>query len=302
MGRKFTVCVWECTLSPEPLTSSDCVKEKIGELEKKFNKLKKACRECLEKCKITVRRVTDALTDLPADDVDEHKQFLTSHLKILYRANDTDELIGMLSFNMDYLSYQLMDYITDEFKLGIKNDMETYKKDLEQFRKKTPLTLFCRTQKRHVTPPADFKEVVAKFEWPKDRDDMTLEVMEQFRQKYACHYKLRDFAMILAETRQNCFIITWFIPQSIVEILKANVPRALLKEYNVIRLEIAGSCVYRLRTKPHQVNPNILQMFTHIHALNRCPLSHQPAVIQLQHAQTQLNQGIRMYVADRSCV
>ena len=234
--------------------TSRYVQAKIRQFERRFNKLKKACRACLEKCRITVKHVVDALTDLPADDVDEHKQFLESHLTVLYQSADHVELFGKLSFNMNYLSYQLLDYIADEFKLEIKNNMEAYKIHLQQFRKKTPLLLFCRTQKRHVTPPADFQTVVAKFEWPQNHDDVTLEVVEQFRQQYACHYKLRACAMMLAETRPGSFIITWYIPQSIVEKLRAKVPRAILKQYHATKLEIAGSCVYRLRNKPQEVN------------------------------------------------
>ena len=250
------VCVCVCAgyhnIFPTEQMTSRYVLAKIRQFEKRFNELKRSCRACLEKCKITVKRVVDALTDLPADDVDE--QFIQSHLKLLYQSSDHTELFGTLSFNMNYLSYQLLDYTADEFKLEMREEMEAYKKYLQQFREKTSLILFCRTQKRHVTPPGDFQEVVAKFEWPQNHDDVTLELVEQFRQKYACHYKLREYAMMLADARPNCFIITWYIPQSIVKKLRANVPRAILKKYDVTKLEIAGSCVYRLRNKPQEVN------------------------------------------------
>ena len=124
---------------------------------------------------------------------------------------------------------------------------------IQQFRENTPLTLFCQTQKkRHIIPPSDFKEMVAEFKWPKDSTDVTLEVVEQFRQEYACHYGLHEFAMMLAVVRPNCFIVTWFIPESIVEKLKEKVPRAILKKHHVTRLEIAGTCVYRLRKQKQQ--------------------------------------------------
>ena len=152
--------------------SSQNVKEKITELEKRFNELKKACRECLEKCKITVRRVTDALTGLPAD---EHKQFIESHLHTLRQSSDHYELIGMMSYTMNYLSYQLLDCIVDGFKLEIKNDMETYKKDLKHFREETPLAFFAKH--RQIRPSLQFRENVVEFDWP---NDVTLEVVEQF--------------------------------------------------------------------------------------------------------------------------
>ena len=234
--------------------TSRYVQAKIRQFEKRFNELKRACRSCLVKTKVTVKRVVDPLTDLPADDVDEHKQFIESHLEVLYQSSNHDVLFGTLSFNMNYLSPQLLEYIADEFKLEIENEIEAYKNDMQKFRKKTPLILFCRTQKRHVTPPANFQEVVAKFDWPHDNNDVTLEIVEQFRQEYACHYKLRECAMMLAEARPNCYIITWYIPQSIVERLRAKVPRPILKKYDVTKLEIAGSCVYRLRNKPQEVN------------------------------------------------
>ena len=85
--------------------------------------------------------------------------------------------------------------------------------------------------------------MIAVFKWP---EDVTLEVVEQFRQEYAYHYSLRECAMMYAQLHEGCFIITWCIPESIVKILRANIPRALLKKYFVAELKIAGNFVYRL--------------------------------------------------------
>ena len=92
--------------------------------------------------------------------------------------------------------------------------------------------------------------MVAEFDWP---NDVTLEVVEQFRQEYADHYGLHEFAMMVAQVRPGSFIVTWFVPESVVEKLKGKVPRAILKKHSVTILEIAGTCVYRLR-KPQEVS------------------------------------------------
>ena len=219
------------------------IQAKIRQLEKRFNALKKSSRECLERLRVPVKRVADALTSLPADDVDEHKQFLESHLSALYHADDHSELFGTMNFHWNYQNYQLLDHVICEFDLeGVKGEMKTYKDDLHQFRKKTPLKLFCEShKKRRIKPPPDFHDMVAEFDWP---DDVTLDVVEEFRQEYACHYSLQQCAMMLVTVRPGSFIITWFIPASIVEKLKVKVPIVILKKYLVTKLEIAGECVY----------------------------------------------------------
>ena len=208
--------------------------------------MKRDCRDGLTKKKIPVPQVVDALTDLPADEIDEHKHFLESHLSVCYQANEHAELIGQLSFHMNYLSYQLLDYLGNKFNLvEVKGKMMIYKSDLQQFRKKTPLALFCRTQKRkRIKPTAEFREMVAEFEW---LENVTLEDVEQFRQEYSTHYNLRECAMMIAQIRSGSYIITWFIPESVVDKLKARVPSGILKKYCITKLEIAGACVYHSR-------------------------------------------------------
>ena len=218
--------------------TSQYVQAKIRRFEKRFNELKKAAKTGLEKRNISVKKVVDALTSMPADDIEEHKQFLKENMADLYQSFDISELIGKLSLYWDYLSYQLLDFIISEFGLDVAEEMETYKLDLQRFREKTPLDLFCQSQKRRRRKPSEeFQEVVAEFDWP---HQVTLEVVEQFRQEYAYHYNLRECAVMLANIRPGSFIVTWFIPESIVKKLKENVPTQIMKKYSVTSLEIAG--------------------------------------------------------------
>ena len=219
------------------------IKTEIREFEKRFNALKKSTRECLEKLRVLVKRVADVLTSLPADGMDNAKKFLKNNKTELYQASDHYELFGTMNFHWNYQNYHLLDHLIREFDLeGVQGEMKTYKEDLQKFRKKTPLKLFCQSQKqKRIKPPPDFHEVVAELNLP---DNVTLEVVEEFRQGYAGHYNLRDFAILLGTVLDGSFSITWFIPGSIVEKLKVKVPTSILKKYSVTKLEVAGECVY----------------------------------------------------------
>ena len=190
---------------------------------------------------------------ISADEDDQHKMFLESHISVLFRAANISELFGAMNFHWNYLNPPLLDHLVKKFKLEeMKSEMESYKSDLQQFRKQTPLAVFCRTQKRRrLEPTAGFRKVVAEFDWPEDATLM-LEIVEQFRQEYASQYNLRDCAMMVAQIRPGSYIITWFIPESIVKVLRAKPARAVLKKFSVTRLDIDGVCVYRSR-KPLEV-------------------------------------------------
>ena len=228
------------------------MKKTIEELKTRFRAVKDDIRESLVKQRVPVKRVADSLTSLSPDDDDQHKMFAKSHVSDLFQAPDIPEQFGTMNSHWNYLDPSLLDHLVRDFNLEeVKGEMETYKSDLGQFRKKTPLTLFCRAQKRkRVRLSPNFQEVVAKFDWP---NDVTLEVVEQFRQEYASHYGLHEFAMMVAQVRPGSFIVTWYVPESVVEKLKEKVPRAILKKHSVTKLEIAGTCVYRLR-KPQEVS------------------------------------------------
>ena len=107
-------------------------------------------------------------------------------------------------------------------------EMKVYKSDLEKFKKRTPLTVFCKMQKgRKMKFSAEFQELIIEFDLP---ENVKLEIVEQFRQDYTSHYNLRECAMMIAQVSQGCFVITWLIPESVVDKLKGNVPREILKK------------------------------------------------------------------------
>ena len=184
------------------------------------------------------------LTSMSADGNEDHKIFPADHASFLFDAANLSEQFGTMNFHWNYLYPNVLDHIVTTYDLKeVKSQMEVYKSDLQQFRMKTPITLFCQVQRRRHQQQPNFQTITVEFDWP---DDVTLEDVEKFRQEYASHYNLRDCAMMIAKVHPGSFIITWFIPQSVVKKLKT-IPRTIFKKYSVTRLEIAGVCVYRLR-------------------------------------------------------
>ena len=181
------------------MTSSDEVKKRINELQKRFNELKVYIKESLEKHKVVVTKVVDVLTSVSPDDDNSHKIF-EKDLEKLYAAADHSVLFGHLHFHWSYLDPSLLTRLVRELELkDVKEKMEEYDLDVQRFRKQTPLSLFCQTQKRkRIKITEEFRKMVAEFDWPKD---VTLEVVEQFRREYASHYQLHEFAMMVADVR-----------------------------------------------------------------------------------------------------
>ena len=220
------------------------VKDKIHEFEEEFNALKRTTREVLESRSIDVKSVVECLTELPADDMPEHKVFLKENMNDMLQAEDLFKLFLLLNLYWNYLAYHLLEHLIKKFSVEeVKGKMEKYKADLCQFMWDTPLEVFClEHKKRAVKPPAGFRELVVQFSWP---ENVTLGVVEEFRQQYACHYNLHECAMMVTDIRRGSFTVVWGIPEPILQHLMKEVPEDILSKYSVTRLEIAGVCVYK---------------------------------------------------------
>ena len=229
------------------------VRAQIRGFEGLFRALKKSTREDLEKHCISVEEVVTCLTELPADDMPEHKVFLENHVFNLFKADGHNELFGAMNTYWNYLAYHLLDHLIREFEIEeVKVDMKTYKLKLKQFRRETSLVTFCRTQKRRqIEPPPGFRKMIINFKWP---DTVTLEAVEEFRQQYVCSYGLRECAMMLIAIEAGSFNVVWLIPKSIVEYLSTKETDihvcSLIAQHNVTNLEIDGILIYPVNMNP----------------------------------------------------
>ena len=263
------------------------IKDRIAQFEERFKEMKRQTREGLERL-ASVQAVVERLTDLRADDKPDHNVFLQDSLHIMFRAENHFELYGILNSYWDYLAYHLLDHLIREFSIRkVKDEMDEYKIDLHRFRRATPLKLFCQAQRRRRRrPPAEFREMVAEFEWP---DTVSLEVVEDFRQAYESRYSLRECAMMLVSLSIGSFVITWIIPESIVESLKTKLPEKLFKQHSVTKLQIAGDLIY-----PSTQHQNV-RIFHHNNNVHTCIYHLNTSPISECYAHTVLTINLRVY-------
>ena len=233
----------------------EAVEAEIDGFHQRFNSIKELTIRGLQKCYVTVLTVVYILTNIRT--VKEH-MFLKENHKALRQCEDHLELFGSLNFYWSYLACDLLDHLIRElakkhkFFSTVAGEMALYKKDLLEFRKRTTLELFCKAEPNtEEDPPPGFRKLVVKFDWP---ETATLEDVEKFRRQYASSYNLQTCAMMLNSIGTGSFTVTWFVPASVVEILRKKRALAVFKEFNVTRLEIHTStqvCVYQ--TPPRKV-------------------------------------------------
>ena len=222
----------------------EAVEAEITGLQQRFNSIKELTIGALDKCCVAVVTVVYILTNIPT--MQEHRVFLKENHKALRQCEDHLELFGSLNFYWNFLSCDLLDHLITELAKKhktfhpITTEMELYKRDLHEFRKHTTLDLFCLAEPRPLEedPPPGFSKIVVKFDWPPTR---TLEDVEIFRRRYAQSYNLQTCAMMLNSIKTGSFTVTWFVPVSVVELLREKRALAVFKEFSVTRLEIHTS-------------------------------------------------------------
>ena len=226
------------------------VKTEMKSFHKRFNAIQNLTMKCLEKCKIVVQTVVSLL--MFVFEVDDHKEFLEEKQDSLLKCTGHLQLFGTLSLHhWNYLSYNLLDKLIEELSQKycdgsfqkISEKMDKYKKDLQEFRQRTRLRHFYLAKPilQEETPPG-FTNMVVKHKWP---NTITLEDVELFRQRYAQKYSLQECALMLHSILEGSFIITWFVPVTLVAIvLRESKPLEIYKDYFITSLEIDGVCVY----------------------------------------------------------
>ena len=196
---------------------------------------------------VDVKRIVFKLTQLSASEKPQHESYLKENLEELEKCKEPIQLVSRLNLYWNYLSPQLLHHIVGKFlpKTDVEKEMVSYNEHLRQFRCCTLLRLFCQIEEQDIEPPEGFSHIVTKFSKPIS-DKTTLQDVENFRVQLACHYKLRDFALMLKpKVKAGSFLVTYFVPNSVLERLKTDIPKKdLFEEFGITQLDINGHCVY----------------------------------------------------------
>ena len=224
------------------------IKEYIKILEKKFKALQETAVGELEVKKVQIEHFVHELTVLPACEQSEHERFFDKHLDDLEKCTRYRPLFSRLNRHWNYLSPQLLNHLIDRIleTATARKEMVSYNSQLGMFRSQTLLERFCEIDCQHIEPPVDVSTIKATFdEKHVPKGPPTLQDVEKFRWRYTRHYKLREFALMLAACKTGgSFLVSFVVPNSILELLKRDVPTAILEEFGITQLEVAGYCVF----------------------------------------------------------
>ena len=225
------------------------IEENIETLEKQFEALQETAISELESEKVKMDTVVNKLTRLLASEKPEHKMFFTEHLHDLETCTKYRPLFSRLDGHWNYLSPQLLNHLIDRIlkTATAREEMVTYNSGLAVFRSQTLLELFCKIDSQYIEPPEEFSTIKARFHKQNvPKGPPTLQDVEEFRRRYTRHYKLREFALMLAACETGSFLVSFVVPNSILELLKRDVPTAILEEFGITQLEVAGYCVFSI--------------------------------------------------------
>ena len=161
----------------------------------------------------------------------ECKGFLEEKCKALRKSEDHWELFTELNLCWNYLSFSLLHGLIDGLfhdnkEFGeIKKEMEKYSQDMQKFRARTTLKLFCQVDygmlgiTQQPCPPQGFRKMVTEHPWP---ETVTLKDVEEFRKMFLLIFGLPECAMEVNRIENKCFEITWFavLPPTVLQLLK----------------------------------------------------------------------------------
>ena len=134
--------------------------------------------------------------------VKEQEKMLEEKLVSLCKSEDHFELFEVLDPYLDYLSYDLLDMLLekvtplDDSFQSVRSEMDLYKQDLQEFRKRTSLELYCQIvpyEKYDHLP--NFRKLVVAHRWP---NTVTLEDVQMFGEHVTEHsYMFQKLAMMV---------------------------------------------------------------------------------------------------------
>ena len=205
---------------------------------------------------INVHDVHAWLISLDVFQQREHQEFIKDHLTKIDKETHLSNLWARLGMYWNFLNFDLLEHLVSGFgSEDLKKKMESYKVDLQSFRKATRICDFINCWPERVEPPPEreLREFVARvgYCW----ENCTLEDLDMLEGVITRKFFLPRFVLHLREIKPGSIAITWLIPVSFVTGLQETIESTNIEffmEHKIESITIAGrECYPSLKTNKH---------------------------------------------------
>ena len=238
------------------LLDRQLIKQQVKQLQDRFIHLAYCTYKALVDQGINVHDVHAWLTSLDVFQQREHQEFIKDHLTNIDKETHLSNLWARLGIYWNFLNFDLLEHLVSGFgSEDLKQKMESYKHDLQAFRKATRICDFIDCWPERVEPPPEheLREFVAKvgYEWV----NCTLEDLDMLEGVITRRFFLPKFVLQLREIKPGSITVTWLIPVSFVTVLQETIESTNIEffmEHNIESITTAGrECYPSLKTNKH---------------------------------------------------
>ena len=204
------------------LLDEQSVEQRMKELEESFSDLVDQAYKALLEGRVNkdVHSFRSIFLSLNVSRKHLHQKFIQDNLKI-DEETTFDDLWTKLAFYWNFLNFDLLEHVINKFRIeNLKHRMESYKDDLQSFRKATRLCVFvnCWPLNGEIPPETEFREFVTKIKL--DWENCTLEDIETKKRVFIRKFLLPEYALQPGEIKKGCIAITWLVPAPFVNALQ----------------------------------------------------------------------------------
>ena len=238
------------------LLGRQSIKQHVKQLQDRFIRLAYCTYTELVDKGISVHNIHVWLTSLDVFRQREHQEFIKDHLTNIEKGTHLSNLWARLGIYWNFLNFDLLEHLVSGFgSEDLKKKMESYKFDLQSFRKATRICDFIDCWPERVEPPpeCELREFVAKvgYCW----ENCTLEDLDMLEGVITRKFFLPRFVLHLREIKPGSIAITWLIPVSFVTGLQETIETTKIEffmEHKIESITTAGhECYPSLKTNKH---------------------------------------------------
>ena len=165
----------------------------------------------------------------------DHEKYFEKYLQMFIDQKTIDGIFCCLHIYWDYLNSDLLQSIVIKYgNKSIETNMEQFLKAVDKFRRSTTLRVFWiieGTKYRREIPPG-LERVKTRLK-QNITPESTLEVVDQIRIEVADEFQLQKFSLYIEAIVDGSVVITWFVPPSVIDVLKFGLTAKLLDELNI---------------------------------------------------------------------